>query len=429
MLFFGGILSTVLITPAASFFVYQLVYLVNPDSRWWAASIPGIQYSFIAAMLMLFMLAINYKKLTEQAPWRKQPPVKWMLGLLTMYVVMIHIAILPEMHSRFTFDFAKLIIVILVAYKLISTEKVFDVCLWIYILGSTYIGYLAYSLGRNWQGRVEGIGMIDTGGDGNMTAAAIAPALILLMYFAWLGNKKIKLLAIICGALIANGIVLINSRGAFLGVMVGALIFLFYMIFSKYQYKGQRGTAVLIVIIMLSGSLYVADDAFWARMQTMENIEDGSTSGSHRIEFWMATFDVLRDYPLGVGIQGFIELSPAYLPEHYFENRTTGKAVHSTWFQLLNEVGWLGLILFIGMLFSLFRMGRKAKLYLINFEDYRNYFKIQALEAAFVSYLVSASFINRARAEVLFWLILFLMISFNIYYLSKEIKNLNDDHK
>ena len=55
-LFAAGIFAALFISPVSSVLVYQLVYFVNPDSRWWAASIPGLQYSFISALLMLFVL-------------------------------------------------------------------------------------------------------------------------------------------------------------------------------------------------------------------------------------------------------------------------------------------------------------------------------------------------------------------------------------
>lgn len=416
-LFAAGVFAALFISPVPAVLVYQMVYFVNPDNSWWAASIPGLQYSFIAALLMLFLLLVRYKELSDKAQWKNQPVFKWMIALLIMYVFMIGFAIVPEVHKSFTYDFVKLLIIVFVTYKLINSEKALNACLWAYILGVTYIGYIAYSVGRDGQGRVEGIGMIDTGGDGNMTAAAMAPALIMLTYMAWLGNKKIKVLAIFCGAFIANGIVLINSRGAFLGVVVGALFFLFYMIFSKYQRKGQRGSAILIILIALAGTIYVADEAFWSRMETLEDVDDGAKSGSHRIDFWLATFDVLHDHPLGVGIQGYVELSPNYLPEHYFEGRKIGKAVHSTWFQVLGEVGWLGLAFMLALLISTFRLSRNTKQYLIKNENYNAYFKMLALEGALLSFLVAASFINRARAEMLYWLILFIAIASNVYYL------------
>lgn len=416
-LFMAGIFSALFITPVASVLVYQLVYFVNPDSSWWAAGIPGLPYSFVASLMMLMTLAIRYKELSPQAQWSKQPVFKWMLAVLFMYCIMINFAIVASVHKAFTFEFIKLVIIILCAYKLIASERTLNACLWAYITGVTYIGYVAHSTGRNSQGRLEGIGMVDTGGDGNLTAAAMVPALIILTYMAWIGNKKIKALAVLCGAFIANGIVLINSRGAFLGAVVGILFFLFYMIFSKYQRKGQRGTAILIILVGLAGTIYVTDDLFWSRMGTLQNVEDGGESGSHRIDFWMATFDVLKDHPLGVGIQGFIELSPNYLPERYFKNRKVGKAVHSTWFQALSEIGWLGLFFLLSLLIATFKLSRNTKRYLINVKNYDAYFKVLALEGALLSFLVAASFIDRTRSGMLYWLILFIAVASNIYYL------------
>ncbi|WP_144776637.1 O-antigen ligase family protein [Marinobacter maritimus] len=423
-LFIAGILAALLITPVASVLVYKMVYMVNPDSRWWAASIPGLRYSLIASLTMIFVLAIRYKELSAQAPWKEQPVFKWVFAILVTYFLMINFAIVPDVHKTFTIELLKLVVIIFVAYKLVNTEKALDACLWVYVSGATYIGYIAYSTGRNSEGRVEGIGMIDTGGDSNMTAAVLVPALVILTYKAWLGNKKVKVLAVICGALIANGVVLINSRGAFLGALAGALYFVFYMLFSKYQRKGQRGSAILIIVLGLSGVLFVADEAFWERMQTIQSVEDGGKSGSHRIDFWLATFDIMEDYPLGVGIQGFIELSPHYLPEHYFEGRKIGKAVHSTWFQVLSEIGWIGLFMMIAMLASTARQAYRAKTFVLSQELYDAYFKILALEGALLSFLIAASFIDRGRAVMLYWLVLLVLVAVNIYYLQpKRIKS------
>ena len=423
-IFFGGIFSAFIVTPAASFIVYQLVYFLNPDVRWWSASIPGIRYSFIAVIVMIFVLTIRYKELTAAAHWKKQPVFKWMAALLIYYFVALSFAVVPDIHKQFTIDFAKLILIVFVAYKVVNTEKALDACLWAYVIGATYVGYLAREVGRDGQGRVEGIGMVDTGGDSNGTAAAMVPALIILIYFAWLGNKKTKLFAAFCGAFIANGIVLINSRGAFLGAVSGALFFLLYMVFSKYQRKGQRATAVVIILCSFAGTLYVADDLFWSRMETIKQVEDGSASGSHRVEFWMATFDVLKDYPLGVGIQGFVELSPNYLPEHYFEGRKVGKAVHSTWFSILAELGYIGLFIFVFMILSTFKLSKRTKIEIIKIGNYDSYFKVLALEGALISFLVAGSFIDRGRAEVLYWLILFIAIAANIYF--SQAANLKD---
>lgn len=433
LMFFGCLLAAFFSSPLYAVILYQLVYFMNPESRWWGADIPSIGYSFITVMVMIFSLFIHYSRLSEKTRWREQPVFKWIVILLLIYYFTGFFAVLTSIHYQFCFEFLKLVVILFVVYKIIDRQSIFDAVIWAYIIGAAYIGYYAGFVGRNSAGRVEGIGMIDTGGDSNLTAAALVPAVVMLLYYVWLGSLKVRLLSVVCAAFVVNGLILINSRGAFIGCVVGASIFLSYMIFSKWQKKGQRGTAVAIILFGLVGAYSLTDASFWARMSTLKVIEDGGTSGSHRIDFWLATFDVMQDHPMGVGISGFEAVSQSYLPESYFVT-LDAKAVHSSWFQLLAEAGWVGLVCFGLLLVSLFRLLRLTKKYLLEHQLTERYFHVLSLEAALLGYFAAATFINRIRAPALWWCILFLMIATNIYYLQyknghKKIEILNDEIK
>jgi hypothetical protein len=415
LVFFGGIYAIFAYNGAVAFILYQLVYFLNPGDRWWAADIPGLRYSLITVLLMLIVLVRGYRDYTVASPWMEMPALKWMFTILFFYYLAYSFALNMPAHSKFTFEFTKLIVIIFIAYKLIDSKKMLDACLWAYLTGCTYIGYLATSKGRVG-GRVEGIGMVDSP-DANGTAAALVPAAVLLMYFAWQGNNKIKLLAACMGALIANGLVLINSRGAFLGVVASLGLFLMYMIFSRFQKKGQRASAILMIVLGLSGALYVTDDVFWERMQTLKSASDGSReSGASRVFFWLTTFDMLEERPWGLGIGGYNLLAPQYM-----DDDTRGgvefRSVHSSWFQGLSEIGWLGFGVFLGMLLSLYKISNKAKKFVIERQQYSDYFKLLALECSFLGFLASATFINRFRAEILYWMILFVAVAVKLYYL------------
>ncbi len=418
MMFMGGTIATFVYSGASAFFLYQLVYFLNPDDRWWSAQIPGISYSFITAMLMLVALSINYRRYSEISPWKAQPIFKWMILILALYYIVGFFALRPTAHSQFTFIYLKLIIIIMVAYKLVNTEKLLNMALWAYVVGATYIGYLATIQGRNSQGRVEGIGMPDSP-DANDTAAALVPAGAILLYFFWMGSKKIKLACLFCGAFIANGLVLINSRGAFLGIVASTGLYLLYMVFSRHRAKGQRAIAIFTVILGISGGLYVADESFWDRMSTLQDVEDQQASGSSRVNFWLAALEMAKDRPLGMGVDGFNQLSSLYIPPEFLGG-TSFKSVHSLWMQGLTEVGWLGLAAFIFMLVGLFRLSRKAKQWVLANGQNSDYFKLLALEAALLGYLVSGTFINRFRAEILYWMIVLLVIGVNVYFLQKK---------
>ena len=426
MVFVSGVVATFFYSGASAFFLYQVVYFLNPDSRWWSAEIPGLSYSFITAVLMLVALGMQYRRYTQISPWKEQPIFKWIIGIVILYYLVGLVALRPEVHYQFAFNYLKLIVIVMVAYKLVNSQKLLDMSLWAYIIGATYIGYLATITGRGRGGRVEGIGMADAP-DANDTAAALVPAAAILLYFFWMGSKKVKLLCVVCGALIANGLVLINSRGSFLGIVCSAGLYLVYMTFSKYRRKGQRAIAVFTVILGISGGLYVADDTFWERMATLQDVEDQHTSGSHRVNYWIAALEMSVENPFGLGVDGFNMLAELYVPEEYLSG-TVYKSVHSMWMQGLTEVGWLGLGFLGAMLFTLWRLSRKAKKWVLTQDDTAGYFKLLALECALLGYLVAGTFINRFRAEILYWMIVLLAIGINVYFLQR-VRGQEDEHR
>lgn len=421
LIFIGGLIAALLVNGVWAFYAYQLVYFLYPENRWWGSSIPAISYSLITVVFMFAGLMLRFKD-TSKTQYLDLPMTKWIAGILLIYFFMYFIALVPIAHKQSLIEFAKLIIIVGIAYKLIDDEKKLDLAIWAYIVGATYIGYVATGMGRTGGGRLEGVGTVDAP-DSNGTAAILVPALIFLLYYVWLGkNKYVKILAVLCGAFIANGLVLLNSRGAFLGIIAGALVFVGYMLFSKYQRAGQRAIAVVLVVAGLGSALYVTDDLFWERMGTLKEVTDdeGDRGGAHRVEFWMASFSILRDYPLGVGIRGYNKVSAQYIDPALTKGGTATKSVHSTWFQGLTEIGWQGFILFIGLLYSCYRVSKLTKQHLIKYKKFNEYYKMLALEMALLSYLVTVTFINRFRSEILYWLILFLACGASIYYLQHK---------
>ncbi|PAV24413.1 hypothetical protein CF392_16445 [Tamilnaduibacter salinus] len=269
----------------AAFLLYEITYFMNPDDRWWSSQLPGISYSFWTAILMIAVLIKQYRELSQRSPWRSHPVFLWMVALLGSYYLAYFWALEEALHEQFTFIFLKLIVIVLVAYKLLDSEKALNGAIWAFLLGCTYVAYLATSLGRNAGARLEGISLPNAP-DVNGVANALVPAGALLMYFAWMGSKKVRLLCFICGGLIANALVLFNSRGAFLGIVVSAGLYMLFMMFSRHRQKGQRGMAIVILVVGVSGGLYVTDAVFWERMSTLQNVESRD-SGAGRVVFWM----------------------------------------------------------------------------------------------------------------------------------------------
>jgi len=428
-----GFIFTFLSNGVYSFILYETVYFFNPMDRWWSYNIPNISYSFYTVILMFY--AVFIKSRNQQSPNKllSIPQFKWIYALLLLYLLAWFFAVHPEDHLVAAINYLKLIIIISVAYKLIDNSKNLDYTLWGYVFGCWYISFLTWQSGRNSGLRVEGIGTVDSP-DSNGIAAAIAPSLVICLYYLWLSkNKFYKIFFVIAGAFAANALILINSRGAILAAGVSIVYFMFYMYFSSFQRKYQKAAAVWVTILGLSAMVYLADENFVNRIKTMQNTEvvEEQETGSTRLIFWASAWEIAKDYPLGSGVRGFDYYAPDYMPEDVDTGFSRNRSVHSTWFEALTEIGYLGLLLLILMLYSSYKSIQKCIISLKEKGDFENYFKIIMLKAAVLSYLIAMTFMNRFRAEILYWLILYTACAYNIYVLkpSQEDKVENVDSK
>ena len=420
--FSTGVLAALAISGSWGFYLYQVVYFLNPDLRWWSTAIPAISYSKISVVVMLLAWFMQRTRLNV-AKLKAVPQFKWLFGIGLMLFIVDFYAVNTARHHDALVDFWKLIVVVVVAYKLIDTEKKLEMALLAYIVVAFYIGWEAYAVGRNSMGRVEGIGMVDVP-DANGFAAALVPSIPLLIYFFWKGSFKQRIVACALGVWIANAIVLINSRGAFLGVSIACAVFLGTMLFSRYQEAKQRLVAILIISLSVSATIYITDEQFWNRMGTLSEIEDESASGSHRYRMWISAVDLALERPAGVGAFGFQKLSPIYVDAELFFRNQKEKAVHSSWFQALSEIGWIGLSIFLALLLSCFKSSRKVKTVLITNGENKAYFRTVALESAFLGYLVAASFIDIFRSQMMYWLVLFFAVQHHLVLDAKS--NIDD---
>lgn len=405
-IFSCGIVAAFVYGPAWAFYLYELIYFLNPGNRWWGNGIPNISYSFYTTLTMLILTAIHWKK--HQNSIKEMPELKWFLGLILSYLIVTPFALNDMMHQRFLMYLTTYWAVVIIAYYILDSTKKVELAMLFFMLGAAYIGYEAHNVGRNAFGRIDNIGTLDSP-EANTIAASIVPALAFCAFFIWHGNYKIKACALVCAALLANGLILINSRGAFLATIVSLSYFGLHMMFAKYKLPKQRLFLVAFIIIGLAGVIKIADATFWERMATLrtQSSIDSEGSGGRRINFWIATFDMLKSHPTGMGIWGYETISFNYLPEEYMADEfgERVRSVHSIWFQSLGEIGWLGFFMFMGLLLSIKMHLRKAKKALIQANMLRNYYMIICIESSAVAFFVASSFINMFRSNILYLLV------------------------
>lgn len=415
MTYLGGIFSALRMGTYCGFIAYQLIYFLSPQLRWWGSSLPSLPYSKILVIFLLFLFLVRPKD--ELNKLFDAPQFKWFYFILTLIAITSFYAVWQEIHVTSLIDFLKLTIIISVAYKVINTSFKLNCALWAYCIGSSYIGLLAYQVGRNSGGRVQGIGTVDAP-DANGIAAAIAPSILLYGYlFLSSKNNKVKLAIIPLAVLVVNGLILINSRGAFLAVFAAALYFLYYLYFSKVRLKKQRLKVTLLLTIALAGAVSLVDESFINRIYSIKNTEinEEQESGATRVIFWQSAFKMSLDYPFGKGTLGFQAYAPVYIPEHVHTGSHRNRSVHSTWMEVLTEIGYLGLFCFIMLIMSCFKTNKQVRTAAIKEQHWEQFYRSVAISSALICFMVAMTFLNRYRAEIFYWLILFSACNYAIF--------------
>jgi hypothetical protein len=417
--YLGGIFASLLLSPIFAFVLYEAVYFFNPQRRWWGYMVPDISYSFYVVLLMLGLMVLNWKKTSHNKPF-SVPIFRWMYVVVGLYGLAYVYAVFPDAHAEYFGYFLNTVVIVTIAFKLCDSDKQLDYILQGYIFGSWYIGFVAFQTGRNAGGdRVEGIGTVDSP-DANGIAAVIAPSLVLCLYYFWTHPKWLnKGLMVVAGAFIANGLVLINSRGAFLAVGASIGFFMLHMYFSSFQRKMQKATAVFITLFGLVGVASIVDQSTIQRFLSIADTEvrTDRETGATRTIFWKAAVTMTKDHPLGSGFKGFNYYAPFYIPEDVDTGGSRSRTVHSSWFEALTEIGYLGLFAFLMMMYATHRCLTQAKIKLRENNQVDQYFKVIAIQGACLAFVVAMTFINRMRAEILYWCLLYAAVAYNIYVL------------
>jgi probable O-glycosylation ligase (exosortase A-associated) len=241
-------------------------------------------------------------------------------------------------------------------------------------------------------------------GDNNGVAVGMLMLAPLIAYFAqssqrlWIRYAYVFLLiGVIFRALSTY------SRGGFLAclVMVGL-----YWLRSKYKLR-----SLLAIIPIVALILPALPDTYWDRMRTIQTYEEEQEdSALSRLHFWAVAVDMAQANPLfGVGLRGY---ASAYNDYDFLHGRYgQSRAVHSSWFGILAELGYPGIILFALILFNAFRTCHRIRKAAKNLSSLHELGQMAiALEAGLVAYVIGGSFLSFQYTEILWHFIVLTIV-------------------
>ncbi len=217
----------------------------------------------------------------------------------------------------------------------------------LYLITTSSLIYIAYEVNLAYlvDGRLDiynrGYGGLDNNGAGLLLAMGIPLAI-----FAWESTRHVWRWVFLAGVpFLLHGVLMTYSRGAMLALIVGLPYTL--------ARSANKGKALGVAVVLAALVPIFAGQEIRARFFSIEQYEEDK-SANIRLDSWRAAFRIANDSPIyGVGMRN------ANLLAYEYGADTFGRTIHSQYFQLMADAGYVGLALYLlalgGVAYSLFR--------------------------------------------------------------------------
>ena len=133
-----------------------------------------------------------------------------------------------------------------------------------------------------------------------------------------------------------------HSRGAFVATIP--------MLFLLVVMSRRRALLFLLAACFLVGAAFFVPDKWIDRMRTIETYEEDHGSAMARIRVWTFAIKLALDRPLTGG--GFYPYADTALYFSYVPDAITPRNFHSIYFEVLGELGFVGLGIYLALLLS-----------------------------------------------------------------------------
>jgi putative inorganic carbon (hco3(-)) transporter len=239
-----------------------------------------------------------------------------------------------DARSEFFGAFLKSIALFFVALQALNSERSLRIAQGSLICGGLGVASVAlaktFLIGAGAGGRLTSFGLLADPNDISAVMMIIVP----FSLFQGLRPRESMLSRAIAGFSILLTILLLilaKSRGALLSALV--MVAVVMLLRSR-----RKGIAMAVAGVALA--LFVPISASFNR-----SASDLSESSESRLEYWKTATRMALHHPFfGVGFGGYPLRFEQYTSQFIeFGNRTA----HSSWFLVLGETGWVGLVLFL----------------------------------------------------------------------------------
>lgn len=390
-----GSLPFILARPYIGVLMWSWLSYMNPHRLCWSFAY-DMPFAKIVA-LTLFASMIFSKDV-------RKPPMYGITWVWLIFVVWMCIttatAIFPDFAGVYLERVIKIQLVIFLTMMIMRTPERMLMMLWVIFLSIGFFGIKGgvFTIASGGAFRVWGPeqSFIE---DNNHLAVALLMVLPIGYYlFQRTPQKLIRIGLIVAMLLIAVSVLGSYSRGALLAI-VAASTFLWW--------KSRNRLMVGIALLPLLPVLFLAMPQGWhERMESIGDYqEDASATG--RLNAWQYAINVANDRFLGAGFDSW---SPETFAR-WAPDPTDVHAAHSIYFSVLADHGWVGLILFVSIFFSAWRLATRITRTTDHLPEHRWMADLsRMLQVSMVAYAVGGAFLSLSYFDLPWHMASFLII-------------------
>jgi probable O-glycosylation ligase (exosortase A-associated) len=206
---------------------------------------------------------------------------------------------------------------------------------------------------------------------------------------------KMKVLCWVTIIALLGGIAATTSRGGFVALLCVSAYILWIA-------KNKLRNIVIVILLAIVAVQFVPDE-YVQRIETITDTENSSRN--ERLLSWRIGWEMFLDNPvLGVGPgnwpfhAGRVQMA---LPEYRSGDQVlAGRAAHSLWFTLLPELGIVGTVLFLLMVWEIMRRLKRSEQMLTRLEAspykglHEDLMLTFAMRASLIAYLTGGTFLS-----------------------------------
>lgn len=390
-LFIFGTLPCILMRPYIGLLVWSWLGYMNPHRLCYGFA---VSFPWVYMVAIVTVAGLLFSRESKKIPW-SAVSVLLLVFLLWTGLTTFH-ALVPDSAWVKWQEFAKVMIMVFVTLLLVNSRERLHGLVWMIVFSLGFYGVKGgvFTLAQGGANHVLGPpGSFIA--DNNALALALCMTLPLMRYLQLHSSSKFARVGLGFGMLF-TGIAILGtySRGGLIGLaIVAGALFL--------KSRGRLAVALVIVVVGLAGSHFMP--AQWtARMGTLRNAQQ-TDSGETRIQSWRFSTKVALHRPLLGGGFNVYESTPAW--GRYGPPDAVPRAVHSIYFRVLGEQGFLGLALFAALLFASWRNCGRVRRHARDDPELRWAFDMASmLQVSLVAFMAAGTFLPMSYFDLSFQL-------------------------